>query len=140
MTIYKSKLGFEIIIPLLIALSSVLFIMAYNKIWAGLIIFLLLAAFVSHMFLTTYYIIDGKTLKIKCGFLCNKSVDIGSIRKITETNNPISSPATSLGRLEIKYNKYDSVIISPKDKNDFINSLIKLKPDIEVRLKKNKIV
>lgn len=139
MTTYKSKLDLTLIIPLLIGLSSILLIMAYNKTWPGLIVFLLITAFIIHLFLTTYYRIDGKTLTIKAGFLINKSVNIDKIRKITETNNPISSPATSLDRLEIKYNKYDTVIISPKEKNDFIKMLVALKPDIEVKLKADKL-
>lgn len=138
MTTYKSKSDLTLIIPVFIALSGILLIMAYNKVWPGLIVFLLITAFIVHIFLTTYYQINGKTLTIRCGFLINKSVDIDKIRKITETNNPISAPATSLDRLEIKYNKYDSIIISPKEKNDFIKTLVTLKPAIEVQLEKRK--
>lgn len=55
-----------------------------------------------------------------------------SIRKIEETRNPISAPAPSLNRLEIFYNRFDSIVISPKDKPEFIANLIKLNPEIEV--------
>lgn len=58
-----------------------------------------------------------------------------SIKNISETRNPISSPALSLDRLEIVYNRFDSVLISPADKIDFIAELLHRKPDIEVGLK-----
>jgi hypothetical protein len=75
-------------------------------------------------------------LAIKCGFLFNKTINIQTIKKITETNNPISSPATSLDRLEIVYGKFDSVIISPKKKVEFIADIKSLNPNVEVKLKK----
>ena len=59
------------------------------------------------------------------------TVTINSIRKIKETNNPISSPAASLDRIEVFYGK-QSVIISPKQKTEFINHLLSINPRIEV--------
>ena len=56
-------------------------------------------------------------------------------KKITETNNALSSPATSLDRLEITYGKFDSVIISPKQKQEFINDITTLNPNVEVKFK-----
>lgn len=87
------------------------------------------------MFLTTYYIINGNDLIIKCGFLFNKTIKIDTIKKIEETNNLLSSPAASLDRIEIGYNQYDSVMISPKDKLDFINQLVTINENINVVLK-----
>ncbi|MEG0697900.1 MAG: PH domain-containing protein, partial [Algoriella sp.] len=66
----------------------------------------------------------------KSGFLVNKKIDINSITKISKTNNPISSPALSLDRIEIFYNKYDSVIISPKNEQEFIQDLQKINSSI----------
>lgn len=97
-----------------------------------------MAAFIGHMLLTTYYQVEGNTLTIKCGFLINQEVKIDTIRKIKETSNPLSAPAASLDRLEIAFNKFDNVLISPKDKAGFINELTKLNPGIEVQLKKSK--
>ena len=50
----------------------------------------------------------------------------------------ISSPATSIDRLEITYGKYDSVIISPKLKQQFINEITTLNPKVEVKFKKRR--
>jgi membrane protein YdbS with pleckstrin-like domain len=128
MTTYKSKQALVLIMPLILILGGFGFIMAYNKVWPGLFVMIIIASLVTHMFLTTYYQIDGRVLKIKSGFLFNKTIAIDSIREITATKNPLSSPATSLDRLEIKYNKSDSIIISPKDKAGFINELKKINP------------
>ncbi|MCH7414499.1 PH domain-containing protein [Belliella sp. R4-6] len=135
--IYKSKIGLELIIPLILILGSILVLAIIQKpSWVGIAILLAVILFVVHMFMTTYYTIDGEELIIKCGFLFNKTIEIKTIKKIAETNNPTSSPATSIDRLEINYGKFDSVIISPKYKSEFINDIKRLNPNVEVKYKK----
>ena len=112
-------------------------LMAYEKIWFGLALILLIVFFIVHMFVTTYYRIDQNTLRVKCGFFVDQLINIDTIREIKETNNPISSPATSLDRIVITYNKYDTVIISPKEKVAFMNHLTQINPNIKVTLKDN---
>jgi len=92
--------------------------------------------YLAHVFnYFTYYIISDNQLFINCGFFFKKTVSIDTIKKISETNNFISSPVASVDRLEISFNKYDSVIISPKEKSEFIEGLLSIKPGIEVHLK-----
>lgn len=136
MTTYKSKIGLELVIPICIILGGTGFLSIYEKKWIGLGIILLVIAFIAHLFLTTYYQVNGNMLKIKSGFLFNKTIDINSIKEIKETNNPLSSPAISLDRIVISYNKHDTVIISPKERKGFINQLIRVNPAIRVILKK----
>ncbi|WP_018611627.1 PH domain-containing protein [Segetibacter koreensis] len=135
MAIYKSKIGLEFVVPLTVIIAGTGIIVAYEKIWIALALVLLLVTFIVYMFLTTYYEVGNNTLKIKCGFFVDKTINLDTIRQINETNNPVSSPATSLDRLEITYNKYDVVIISPKDKCAFINHLIQVNHLIKVTLK-----
>lgn len=101
--------------------------------WLGLGINVLFIAFVAYLFLTTYYVIEGNFLRVKSGFLINKIIDIHTIRIISETNNPIGAPAASLDRLEISYNKHDTILISPKDKSGFIDQILRINPQIEIR-------
>lgn len=138
-TTYKSKIGLELVIPIGLVLggSLLLFLLGEPK-WIGLAIILPVIAFVVHLFATTNYTIDGKHLIIKSGFLVNKTIEIHSIKKIIETNNPVSSPATSMDRLEITYGKFDSIVISPKEKLAFIEDLKRINPDIEVKFKEKK--
>lgn len=138
MTTFRSKLGREIIIPIAIILVGLGSLMVYQKIWEGLTVIVCVIIFIIFIFSTTYYQIEGRILKIRCGVFSNLKIDIDTIRRMSETNNPISSPAFSLDRLEIKYQKerkIDTVMISPKDKDGFIKMITQLNPTIELRLK-----
>lgn len=77
---------------------------------------------------TIRYKIEGENLMI-----WNTKIEIKSIRKIYRTNNPLSSPALSLDRLAIVYNKFDEILISPKERNEFIDELLKINPSIEIQ-------
>jgi hypothetical protein len=61
-------------------------------------------------------------------------IDIKTIRKVYKTRNPLSSPALSLDRIAITYNKFDEVLISPKEREKFIEKLLKINPNIEVNI------
>ena len=141
MTTFRSKPGKELIIPITFLIVGLGSLMAWQRNWPGLMIIVGVALFVTHIFLTTYYQIDGKSVKIRCGLFFNLKIDIDTIRRISETNNPLSSPATSLDRLEIKYQrdrKIDTVMISPKNKAGFIKMITDLNPAVEVRLNPKK--
>lgn len=133
---YKSKIGLGIVLFIAIVLGFTSTMMIINHVWPGLIVNLVVIGFVSYMFASTYYVINGKDLVIKCGFMFNMTVHIDRIKKVVKTNNPLSSPAASLDRLAIYYNKSDLVMVSPKDKMDFINQLTEINPKIEVILTK----
>ena len=135
--LFKSKIGLELAIPLIVVFGTVIFLTVFEKPgWLGFVILLLPVLFVVHIFMITIYTIENNKLTIKSGFLFNKTIDINTIKKITETNNPLSSPATSIDRLEITYAKFDSVIISPKQKMEFINYIKALNPNVEIKFKK----
>lgn len=136
MKTYKSKIGLELIIPLFLIFSWSLFELVSKKAWSGILIMLLPIVFILYTILSINYKIEKETLNIKCTFLLNVNIEIKSIRKITETYNPLSSPAASIDRLEIIYNKFDSVIISPKHKKEFIQNLLEINPNIEIVYRK----
>lgn len=99
-------------------------------IWA--VIFLIAVfAFILPMFINTFYLIDKRQLKIKCGFFSYQPIEIMQVTEVCKTNNIISSPAPSFDRIEIKYGKFDSIIISPKDKVNFTRDLISINPKIK---------
>ncbi|WP_051007971.1 PH domain-containing protein [Psychroflexus torquis] len=58
-------------------------------------------------------------------------IGINDIKEITKSNTIISSPAASFDRIEIKYGKFQEMIISPKDKFEFAKYLTKLNPKIK---------
>jgi hypothetical protein len=138
MKVYKSQLGLELIIPMSLLFGIGLYMSFMDKKWTALFIILVSISFICYLFTSIKYTIEKENLNIKCGFLTNQNIDINTIYKISETYNPLSSPAGSIDRLEIKYNKFESVLISPKDKNAFINDLILVNPNIEVQYRRDK--
>ncbi|GET46269.1 PH domain-containing protein [Capnocytophaga felis] len=98
------------------------------------IIILLSALLLGNCIWGIRYIIDQKQLIIKAGFLYKVKIDIETIRKIRKSNSILSSPAASFDRIEILYNKYDDILISPKDRTVFISDLLKINPNIEIIL------
>jgi hypothetical protein len=83
------------------------------------------------VFFNTYYAIstDG-VLSVKCGMFFNSKINISDISKIEDTRSILSAPALSMDRMEIFYNKFDSIVISPADKAGFVATLQKINPGI----------
>jgi hypothetical protein len=132
----RSKTGTGIVLFIVIVLGGSSAFMAYYNAWPGIAINVALAGFILYVFRSTYYILDGSDLIVKSGFTAGLKIGVESITKIVETNNPLSSPATSLDRIAIYYGKGKNVMISPVGKMDFIQRLVEINPHIEVILKK----
>lgn len=131
-TTYPTKIGIELILPLvfLFGLSSALLI--YYEAWVGLLINITAIVGICYVCLHTSYIVEGNILYIKSPLITPITIDIDSIQKIQESRDPMSSPAGSLDRLEIFYGKMDRVLISPKCKKEFLEQIRDLKPAIEI--------
>ena len=74
---------------------------------------------------TRYYINEHKNQLIITSGPFKWRIDIESITSITETRNPLSSPALSLDRLLINYGNHQQIMISPKQKHEFLVALAK---------------
>lgn len=130
---YKSKIDIWLVVlfyvmmllPTLVALIDMFS-------WIMVALDVLLLGFVSIILFNTKYIIDGELLYIKCGFLPKEKCFISQIVKIKNTHNIISAPAISLDRIEIRLNNRQQLIISPLDKEEFINHLRAINPNIIV--------
>lgn len=136
MKIYASKIGLEIVIPFVLVIAGVLFLTQYKQpnLLGVLLILPAILLFV-YILVKTKYTIEDKNLIIESGFIHNSKIAISTIKKISETNSILSSPATSLDRLEIIHGNESRVLISPKEKKEFIDALVHINPDIEVKLK-----
>lgn len=99
-----------------------------------LLVILPILLFINYTLFSNRYTINENKLEINGGVLYRLSIDISQIKKIEKSNSIWSSPAASLDRLEILYNKWDSVLISPEDKEDFVFQLKQINPDIIVKL------
>lgn len=92
---------------------------------------IVLPIFILWMWLTTFYVIGEKNLIIKFGPF-KKTIPLDSIKTVKKTMNPLSSPALSLKRLEIAYGQYNSILISPHDREEFMKVLSKRCPQAKI--------
>ena len=132
---YNSKIDNWLIavvsIPFLVVFTTLLF----KPDWVGVLVMTPTAGFILHILYGTKYTITDTTLTVKAGFVVNLSIDITTIKSIAETNSFLSAPANSLDRLELTYNKYDSVVISPKNKAEFIADILAINNQVKVTYK-----
>ncbi len=130
---YKSEVSKSIVLILAIVLGGSLINSSfYPPYWIGAASVGPVILFVIYLFRTTYYTIDENILHVKAGFLVNLNIDIDKIKSISKSNSIMSSPALSLDRIDIKYGMGQSVLISPKDRKDFIADLLAKNPTIEL--------
>jgi hypothetical protein len=128
---YPSKRGF-VVYALLAMLGTMIVSYFYNRLFLPGILCLGLTGVVIFpiVFNTNYTITADNLLKIKCGFFMNITLPIASISKLTPCRSILSAPALSFDRLEIFYGEYDSVVISPENRDDFIDQLQTINPAI----------
>lgn len=111
-----------IIVSLVAAVSVALVLPAPNA-WAVALLVAVPGTLLPFWLLSsTYYRIETGRLFISCGPV-RLWVQLADITAITPTNNPLSSPALSLDRLRIEYGRGKSVMVSPRDKEAFVQDL-----------------
>ena len=132
MKIFKSKIdwwfGLILVYPIFLSVKALL-----EGEWIGLLGLTGVVGFILILSKTTQYIINENQLVIKSTWIVNERIDISKIKKIEKSNSILSSPALSLDRLLVRYNKYDEVLISPQEKKEFIDELLKINPTIEIK-------
>lgn len=138
--IYYSKVSYTLLIVVFVVFFGSLipnfihdgFSNAMFMTTAGLIA---IYGLIIHMFFNTTYTIDQQMLHIKCGLFRFNSINIMDMKKISKSSSIISSPAASFDRIEITYDKFDELIISPKHKLKFAADLQKINPNLINTLK-----
>lgn len=129
---FRSAIGWIMIIPLVLLLVVAGFALyAEPKQWPAMLILIPVLLFIADLLIRTDYTIEGDQLRIRCGFFRYGPIDIASITCITETRNPLSSPALSLDRLHIRYGHRGQVMISPKDKAGFLAAIQRINPLVD---------
>ncbi|MFE7374011.1 PH domain-containing protein [Bacillus cereus] len=109
----------------------------FAPIFAGREYFLLfftipLAILFSCSWFSTKYIVGAETITIRSG-LVKKRIFIRDIKQILNTKNPIAAYALSFDRIEIVYGSYKAEIISPRNKEQFINLVKNKNSNIEIK-------
>ena len=132
MRVFKSKIdwwfGLILVYPIFLSIKAML-----EGEWRGLLGLAAVVGFILFLSKTTQYIINENQLIVKSTWIVNERIDISKITKVEKSNSILSSPALSLDRLLVRYNKYDEVLISPKEKKEFIDELLKINPTIEIK-------
>lgn len=129
MKIYKSKVDWWLVLIILVIFGFPIVEGMLTKEYMLSAVFVGLLLFFWILGSMLKYKIEGEYLSI-----WKTKIHIKSIHKIYATRNPLSSPALSINRIAIVYNKFDEILISPCDREDFIQELLKINPDIEVKL------
>lgn len=133
---YKSKIGYFFPISLLIIFAFLFKFTYFNdgKLF-GPIILICMIAFITPIFFRTYYLItDDNKLKIISGFFYNKTFEIVDILRISESKGDgANAPALSMERIELKFLDNKTVLISPENKEDFIENMILINSNIELK-------
>lgn len=133
--IYYSKVSYALILVIFVAffgpfIPNLIALEITRPILITLLILVLLFIWILHMFLNTTYLVEGGFLKIKSGFIRYPPVAICEMKKISKTSSLMSAPAASFDRIQITYGKFDEVIISPKERDQFIAELQSVNPEL----------
>ena len=134
-TVYPTKVSVTLVLIISIIVGCTFVPLIINSKWILFFIDLLVYAILLYLMLSIKYEINDSQLIIH-QTMGKMIIDINTIKSIEPTHTIISSPAASLDRLRINYNKYDEVIISPRRKEEFIQHLLSINPQIELVEKK----
>lgn len=129
MKIYRSKIDWWLMVIVFVPFVFIIVKATIDREIEMVLTGFVLIGLVLLLLWTIKYKIEGVVLTV--WFI---KIEIKNIKKIYKTRNPLSSPALSIDRIAIVYNKYDEVLISPKDKEQFVEDLLKINPTIEVKL------
>ena len=85
------------------------------------------------MWYDTYYIINGNKLSYKSAFL-KGVIEIDTITEIVKNRKLFSDKKPSLSNkgIIIRYNEYDDIYLSPKNIEEFIETLKTTNPDFKI--------
>ncbi len=126
---YRTKYGLELIFFLVIIFTFIIWdVGEWGVVLALAVVSLLIALILTGI----SYSVGAENLTVHTSYFTSTEIPVSAIRKIKETSNPLSSPAGSLDRLEIFYNKFDSIIISPVRTEEFLKDLLATNPKIVV--------
>jgi Bacterial PH domain len=125
--VYPTAISWWLWIPIYtLIIGQGIFLMSETSVWFFL--FHLTLAILIYIFIVRIqYILTTDQIIIKMGPFSYRKIDIVSIRKMQLSNNPLSSPAASLRRIAIHYNQWGFVLISPKNREEFIEEVEKRK-------------
>jgi len=125
----KRDFGLGLLIWGILVLATIPAIL--QKATVPLVIMILIILFAGWIWFGTGCEMMENELKVYCGPF-RHTISLQDIKEIKRTRSPLSSPACSLDRMEIKFGKSKRVMISPADREGFIKMLIGKSPQIHL--------
>lgn len=130
---FKSKIDWWLLLIFVVITANIIFKIhqevhhsSIGTNFSHLMIYSLVIVVIWLPIFSTYYVVEKNILFINSlVFRWKINID-DDITQIEPTHNPLSSPALSLDRFKISYMKngrMTSIMISPKEKEDFISTL-----------------
>jgi len=131
--VFVSKISWWLFASILLILVVTSMMAITDGAYIVLIFMLPSLGFIVWLLRSTYYEVQpqAQLLRVVSGPL-TWQIPVASIKRIKNSHNVLSSPALSLDRLKIYYNRYDEILVSPRDKANFIEALRQLNPQIQV--------
>lgn len=131
--VFKSKVDWWYYLLMLILIGIAIHAILDTN--PGEIVFALLAnALVVHVLMDTWYrVTEEGILIIHCSIFPEKRISIADIAAIELTINPVASYALSLDRLMIWAGDKPWMLVSPKEKQEFVRLLRKINPRITIK-------
>lgn len=134
----RNQFFFVLLLPIVLIL--IISTLSGDPIEKALIPILSLSGFLIVLFsilnATTYYKIENEIVIISMFFYKTK-IKISKIRILKYSNSLIKTnlykPGFHYKGLEIEYNKYDDIFISPENRDQFIAQLLEINPNIEIK-------
>ena len=134
MAVYRSKVD-AWLVAVCVAVVAVCAVpmLADGVSWVALVINLVVLAAVLLPLFSIKYVIDDDKLTVSCLWVFTDSFAISKIESLrTTTHTFLSAPAASIDRIEVKCGRR-SVIVSPLRREEFIDHLCRINPDIVVK-------
>lgn len=126
-TVYKSKIDVWVAAVLAFAVATSLFagatvLSAGGQRWLAGVVMPLGVGLPLWLLFGTRYGLEFGELRVRCGPF-TWHVPVAAITGITQTRNPLSSPALSLDRLRIEYGAGKAIMISPRNRDMFLKDI-----------------
>ncbi len=131
--IYRSKVNIPLALLVFVPNIAGLILTLSERTWGAAVIMGLTLIFLSAMYLTTFYAITAEQdLVVRGGGFISRRIPIANINRLQKTRTILAGPALSMDRLYVQFDQGDAVVISPVRKSEFIETLLKINPNIEI--------
>lgn len=130
--LFKSRKDTMIGIVTFIVPTATLILSFKDANWLAGMISIMLFSVMLYIWLSAVYFVSPTHLRIRF-FFSNISIPIENIKSIKRKTSYLAGSGLSKKRLEINYNTYDSISISPIEEEIFLRELLNSNPAISVR-------